>query len=185
MSSDTNEQHPMFRILIVEDNLVFRGFLRETLRAGLPFIEVAEARRGDDVLRQVQENTPDLIFMDIRLPGVSGLALTKQIKASHPSVVIAVITNYDQPEYRQAAYRHGAKHFLSKKSLSAKDMIAIVESEFAEKHPHVWAQKKLRRPAAKQASRTDPKPGPAPLRGTPKRHTRKRRTRPGGPKQPS
>jgi len=46
--------------------------------------------------------------VDIKLPGVNGLELTKKIKAAHPSITIFILTNYDIPEYREAAFQYGA-----------------------------------------------------------------------------
>lgn len=66
--------------------------------------------------------------MDIKLPGESGLELTKKIKSSYPEIIIIILTNYDLPEYRDVAMRNGADYFLSKGSSNTQDIVSLVES---------------------------------------------------------
>jgi CheY-like chemotaxis protein len=106
----------MKRILIVEDNAFFLQFLKETLRSRVPSIDILEAANGEEALQKIKTLSPDAIFMDLRLPGENGLELTKRIKAQYPNIVVVIITNYDLPEYREAAYQCKADHFLSKDS---------------------------------------------------------------------
>ena len=66
--------------------------------------------------------------MDIQLPGENGLSLTQKIKARYPHIIIVVITTYDIPEYREAAFQYGADRFLPKDSLDWKEIETVVES---------------------------------------------------------
>ena len=66
-----------FRILIVEDNGLFRQALREDLQLSFPGLAVDEATNGVEALKRVKAFLPDLILMDIRLPGESGLGLSQ------------------------------------------------------------------------------------------------------------
>ena len=106
----------MKRILLVEDNAYFMQFLKETLHARLPLIDIFEAKNGEEALERIEALSPDTIFTDLRLPGANGLELTQKIKAKYPQTIVVIITNYDLPEYREAAYQFGADHFLSKDS---------------------------------------------------------------------
>lgn len=106
------------RTLIVEDNNLFRQTLKEGLQAAFPEILIDEATNGTEALQKVNAFLPDLILMDIRLPGESGLGLTKKIKAIYPDVTIFMLTNYDTLECRRAASRYGADRFIAKDSLS-------------------------------------------------------------------
>jgi DNA-binding NarL/FixJ family response regulator len=106
----------MKRILIVEDNAFFLQFLKETLRSRFTSIDILEAANGEEALQKIKTLSPDAIFMDLRLPRENGLELTKRIKAQYPNMVVVIITNYDLPEYREAAYQCKADHFLSKDS---------------------------------------------------------------------
>jgi len=117
----------MVTALLVEDNVAFRESLRETLHSRFPALDVAEAGNGEQALQKIQTLVPDLIFMDIKLPGENGLSLTKKIKVAHPRVVVVVLTSYDLPEYREAAFQYHANYFITKASLSTK-IVEVVES---------------------------------------------------------
>lgn len=106
----------MERILIVEDNAFFLQFLKETLHSRFPSTEIIGASNGEEALQKIKTFPPDAIFMDLRLPGENGLELTKRIKTQYPDVIVVILTNYDLPEYREAAYQCRADHFVSKDS---------------------------------------------------------------------
>ena len=111
-STETN----MKRVLIVEDNAFFLQFFRETLRSRFPSLEISEAANGEEAMQKIKALQPQVIFMDLRLPGENGLELTKKIKAQYPDIIVVIVTNYDVPEYRKAAYESRADHFISKDS---------------------------------------------------------------------
>ncbi len=115
----------MFSVLIVEDNRTFRLSLKELLLDEFPSFEVAEAADGKEALQIVESFHPRLIFMDIRLPGENGLRLTQKIKALHPETIVIILTSYDLPEYREAAKRAKANHFITKGS-ATHELLEIV-----------------------------------------------------------
>jgi CheY-like chemotaxis protein len=117
-----------FRILIVDDFGSYRKLFKKTLRISFPSIAIDEATNGSEALQKVEALLPDLIFMDIRLPGESGLTLTKKIKATHPNITILILTAYDIPEYREAASKYGADRFLAKNSLNYMELKELVKS---------------------------------------------------------
>jgi DNA-binding NarL/FixJ family response regulator len=117
-----------FRILLVEDVNLFREAFKMTLQTSFPAIPVDGAANGDEALQKVEAFLPDLIFMEIRLPGQNGLELTRKIKASHPHITIVILTSYDTPEYREAAPQYGADGFFSKASLTSSEVIGLVKS---------------------------------------------------------
>jgi DNA-binding NarL/FixJ family response regulator len=106
----------MERILIVDDNAFFLQYLKETLHSRFPSLDILEAANGEEALQKIKSLPPDAIFTDIRLPGENGLELTKKIKAQYPDIIVVILTNYDLPEYREAAYECRADHFLPKDS---------------------------------------------------------------------
>ena len=118
----------MARALIVEDNELFRTHLRGFLEARFPALEVAEVSRGDEALAEVNAFMPDLIFMDIKLPGENGLAVTEKVKRGHPEINVIVLTVNDDPFYREAAYNSGADSFLVKGKTSLKEMETLLSS---------------------------------------------------------
>jgi DNA-binding NarL/FixJ family response regulator len=121
----------MSEILIVEDSAVFRRALKETLVTHIDSINISEAAEGIEALERINNRCPDLIFMDIRLPGENGFVLTRKVKTVCPNAVVIIITSHDSPEYREAAYECGAEFFLSKGSSTAHEIISLVESILA------------------------------------------------------
>ena len=93
---------------------------------------VEEAADGKTALQKIEDVTPDLVFMDIKLPGENGLHLTEHIKKKHPEIVVAILTSYDWPEYRDAAYKFGANYFIMKGSSTNKEIVELIESIFAD-----------------------------------------------------
>jgi DNA-binding NarL/FixJ family response regulator len=122
----------VFRILIVEDHQGFRESLKSVLSGRLPHAVLEEAAEGNEVLPKVETDPPDLIFMDINVPGENGLELTRQIKQSFPKITVVILTSYDLPEYREAAYRYGANYFLSKASTNGMKLVGLIDSILSE-----------------------------------------------------
>jgi DNA-binding NarL/FixJ family response regulator len=117
-----------FKVLIVEDSGYFRQFLKETLQSGFPEMEILEAVDGEQALKKITALLPHLVFMDIRLPGESGLEITRKIKAQYPDISVIILTSYDLPEYREAAKEYQADHFLSKGTTTMESILALVKS---------------------------------------------------------
>jgi YesN/AraC family two-component response regulator len=118
----------MLRVLIVEDNRIFREALKKGLLDYFPSMVIEEAANGDEALQKIKGGPPHLIFMDIRLPGVNGLQLTQKVKKDFPGINIAIMTDYDLPEYRQAAVQYGADRFFVKNSFKWDELEALVKS---------------------------------------------------------
>jgi DNA-binding NarL/FixJ family response regulator len=126
--SNSTSKETDLKILIVEDNHSFRQFFKENLHSRFPSIEIFEAADGEKALQILEAESPNLVFMDIQLPGENGLDLTKKVKARYPRIIIVVITTYDIPEYREAAFQYGADRFLPKDSLDWKEIEEVVKS---------------------------------------------------------
>lgn len=116
------------KLLIVDDNSMLRETTRGILESNFPMMRIFEAGDGKEALEQVHDHLPDLILMDIRLPGDNGIILTRKIKALHPEIVIIIFTNYDLKEYRDAALQNGADHFFPKASPSREKLSKMIES---------------------------------------------------------
>jgi len=106
----------MIKTLLVDDSTSFRQSLRDLLRLQFPSMVIEEASDGNEALQKVEALHPDLIFMDIGLPGESGLQVTQKIKKDHPRITIIILTSYDCAEYREAAFKCGANRFIVKGS---------------------------------------------------------------------
>ena len=109
----------MFKTLIVEDGAIFRELLHETLHSRFPSMEIQEAKDGKEAFKTIEALVPDFIFIDIQLPGENGLELAKKVKSIHPDMTVIILTNYDLPEYREAASRCKVDHFIPKDSFMA------------------------------------------------------------------
>jgi YesN/AraC family two-component response regulator len=118
----------MCKVLIIEDSHLYRQLLKNTLQERFPELHISEAFDGEDALKKVSAFPPDLIFMDISLPGENGLEVTRKIKTQYPSTTIIILTSYDLPEYRELAKRYQADHFLTKGSASRDQILKLVES---------------------------------------------------------
>ena len=115
------------RILIVDDNAMFRGYIKEHL-APEPDIEViGEAADAQEAVRKVRELKPDLVLMDVRMPGINGIEATRQLKEEMPELKVIVLTIFDLEEYREAAMASGADGYVVKKSLIEELVPAIRE----------------------------------------------------------
>ncbi len=105
----------MARALIVEDSSTFREILKESLHVHFPSLAIDEAGTAEEGLLKIsQTSPPDLMFVDIRLPGANGLQLTQKVKKDFPEIRIAMMTAYDLPEYERAAKQYGADCFFVK-----------------------------------------------------------------------
>jgi len=113
---------------MVEDSVSFRQLLKESLLSRFPMMEVLEAGDGEEALKRVKAFSPDLAIVDIHLPGENGLDLTKKLKAEYPNLKVIVLTIYDTPEYREAAYQSQANYFISKGSSTKEEILTLIES---------------------------------------------------------
>ena len=104
-------------ILIVDDNAQLRAFLREIVTVESDLHVVGEAADGAEAMRLAQELRPDIMLLDLIMPGVNGLEVLRWIKAERPEIKVIIVTVHDEDAYRQAAEASGADAFLLKKTL--------------------------------------------------------------------
>ncbi len=118
----------MIRVMLVDDQEMIRAGLRTIIGAHPDLEVVAEAGDGLAVLRQLDEARPDVVLMDIRMPGIDGVEATRRIRLTTPpeQLRILALTTFDQDENVLAALRAGADGFLSKGAGPAELTDAIV-----------------------------------------------------------
>jgi DNA-binding NarL/FixJ family response regulator len=102
------------RILLVEDHVITRQGIRELLRTEDDIDVVGEAGTGEEAIQLAVETKPDVIIMDVALPGINGVEATRQIKARRPSIAVLVLSAYDDDEYVFALLDAGAAGYLLK-----------------------------------------------------------------------
>jgi DNA-binding NarL/FixJ family response regulator len=118
----------MFKTMLVEDSTSFRQVVKSNLQDQFPSMDIIEAVDGVEAFQKIDSHPPNLILMDITLPGENGLELTRKIKADYPGVIIVILTSHDSPEYREAAIRCKANYFLSKGSIATDEIFKLVKS---------------------------------------------------------
>lgn len=114
-------------ILVVENNDFFRHSFKEILKMYIPSLAIEESSDGSDAIAIISRRFPDMVFMDIRLPGQNGLELTRQIKSRYPDLVVSIFTSYDLPEYRKIAQEYGADQFLLKDAMTGAEIAALIK----------------------------------------------------------
>ena len=102
------------RVLIVDDQALVRMGFGMVLDAQEDLEVVGEAGDGAAALQQVRALTPDVVLMDVRMPGMNGIDATARIAAEHPECRVLVLTTFDLDEYAFEALRAGASGFLLK-----------------------------------------------------------------------
>ena len=123
------------RVLIVDDQAPFRLAARMVVEATDGFDVVGEAETGEASVEMAQELDPDLILMDVNLPGINGLDATRQILASADHrVVILLLSTYEESEYGPRAAECGAAAYIPKSSFEP-DRLATAWSEATQGSP--------------------------------------------------
>ncbi len=102
------------RVMIAEDHAVVRSGLRAVINAQDDMEVVAEAEDGVSALKKAKEVQPDVILMDITMPGLGGLEATRQIKSALPNVKIVILTIHASEEFLFHALKVGADGYLTK-----------------------------------------------------------------------
>ncbi len=102
------------RLLIVDDQSMVRIGLRTMLDAEDDIVVVGDARDGEDAVAKAEEHRPDVVLMDIRMPGMDGIEATRRIVASGTAGAVVMITTFDDEEYLLDSVRAGAFGFLLK-----------------------------------------------------------------------
>jgi DNA-binding NarL/FixJ family response regulator len=104
------------RVLIADDQEMVRRGLRRTLESQPDVAVVAEAADGIAALALARQTRPDVALVDIRMPGLDGLEVTRRLAGGPEGVRVVVVTTFDLDEYVYPALRHGASGFLLKRS---------------------------------------------------------------------
>lgn len=114
------------RILIVDDHEVVRLGLRSLLDRHPDFEVVAEAGNGREAIEKVDAYEPDVVVLDIRLPGMSGVEVCQQITDKHPDIHVIMLTSYAEDEMLFAAIRAGAAGYVLKQ-IGGDDLTRAIE----------------------------------------------------------
>jgi DNA-binding NarL/FixJ family response regulator len=103
--------------LVVDDDVRLRRFVRRFLAAEPDIVVIGEAENAQEGIRQAKELKPDLVLMDVRMPGINGIDATRRLKIQVPGLKVIVVTELDLAEYKQAAVDSGADGYVIKRFL--------------------------------------------------------------------
>ncbi len=115
------------RILLVDDHEVVRLGLKALLEHNPQFEVVGEAGTAKEAIEQVERFQPDVVLMDIRLPGVSGIEACEEIIRNYPQTRVIILTSYAEDEMLFSAIRAGASGYVLKQ-IGGDDLIRAVEA---------------------------------------------------------
>jgi len=104
----------MIRVLIADDHGIVRGGIRRILEDREDIQIVGEASDGQKAIQKVRETAPDVVLLDISMPGMDGIDVTKQLKAIDPEVRILILTMHAEEQYAPRLMRAGAMGYVTK-----------------------------------------------------------------------
>ena len=108
---------PTTRILVVDDDDAFRQRVKAFFAPEADMEVVAETSDGEEAITKAQELKPDVVLMDVRMPGFNGVSATRKLREEMPEVKVIMLSVFDLPEYREAAMVSGASGYVVKKSM--------------------------------------------------------------------
>ena len=91
------------RVLTIDDQAIFRALARDVIAATEGFSAVGEAAGGEEGLAAVDKLAPDLVLLDVRMPGMSGIEVARRLVATHPEVVVVLISIEERIDVPSAA----------------------------------------------------------------------------------
>ena len=102
------------KVLIVDDHRLMLAAIRESLSQDERIDVVGEATAGEKVLSLVGQTAPDVVLLDVRMPGMDGLTVLERLRAEYPSVTVVMLSGIDEPALVRGALERGAASFVLK-----------------------------------------------------------------------
>ena len=146
------------RVLVVDDHAVVRSGLRLVLDAAEGVETVGEAGSAEDGIRAARELKPDIVLMDVVMPGMNGLEATPPLLLASPDSKVLVLSMQDDPRYVREAFAAGASGYLLKEAADVELVAAIRAVAAGERyvHPTLGARMVAADATARQRAETDP-----------------------------
>jgi len=118
---------PKIRVVIADDHGLMREGVKALLRATDDIEVIGEAEDGDEAIREVRRLDPDVVLMDVAMPGLGGLEATLAIRKEKPDVKILVLTQYDDREYVARFLKAGVAGYVLKRA-AASELVAAIRA---------------------------------------------------------
>lgn len=122
-----NEAKNRIRIMLADDHPIVRNGIKDALSKQKNIEVVGEASNGTQVLRKAKELLPDIVLMDISMPGIGGLEATQRLRSTLPAVKVLVFTMHDNKEYVLEIIRSGASGYVLKDT-STMELVKAIET---------------------------------------------------------
>jgi two-component system, NarL family, invasion response regulator UvrY len=116
------------RVLIVDDMSAMRLLMKHYLHKNDAVTVVAEANNGEDALKKVQEHQPDVVILDMSMPGAGGVVVSRKIKSLHPNTAVYLCSAYELSEFKELDIGMPADGFIQKSSLK-RELETIIKKE--------------------------------------------------------
>ena len=119
------------RVLTVDDQVVFRHAARDVISATPGFEPVGDAGSGEEALAEVERLRPELVLLDVRMPGIGGIEAARRITEAHPDTVVVLISIEDSEEFAEDAHASGAAALVRKQDFGPALLRSIWEAHGA------------------------------------------------------
>ena len=146
----------MTRVLIADDHPLLRAGLRRLLAADPELEVVGEAATGEEVLRLTGELRPDIVLLDISMPGANGIETTRTLKATLPGVLVLFLTMHEEEGMLQEALRAGGDGYVVKRADEPEILRAIHAVREGKLYVHAMMTRALAQPAASRERQPAP-----------------------------
>ena len=117
------------KVLVVDDHAILRDGIRALLSLHDDIEIVGEASEGKEAIEKARELAPDVIVMDIAMPGMDGLEATRRIRKKSPEVKVLVLTQHDNREYILSAIKAGVAGYVPKRALGS-DLVSAIRTVY-------------------------------------------------------
>lgn len=114
-------------IFLIDDNLYFLNAAIDFLKTESSFNVMGYAMKGEEALKTIKEEEPDIVIVDYVMAGMNGLEITKILKTYSPSPFVIMVTQFDTSDYMEQAIKHGADGFVPK-SRFGEEIIPLIKS---------------------------------------------------------
>ncbi len=121
------------KVLVLDPSPIFRRALKEVIQTIETHVDVVEAGDTEQAETILRTESPDVVFIDIAIPGYNGVAFIASVKALVPDSRIVVLTSRDSDEYQDASLENGADYFLSKEQTGGLRLMDVIRETIRRK----------------------------------------------------